>query len=135
MKAITVLIISLLILSSSRCEKEGEDCHYSITVKNNSDIDIIFAFPGYYNSKCMLTRRAPVITSYQQNKYTSRSCWENILLNGRTQDVYFVDPNNFNTSEDGFYDCDSIPNKNTILKHIVLTLDELKANNFTITYP
>lgn len=134
MKTINILILSLLILSSSKCEKEGEDCHYDIVIKNNSNTDIIFAYKFItIESKCKLDGRE--IKTSQKIIEDSRTCWENKLSQGKLYESFILDPNNFNTSEDGFYDCDSIPYKNTILKHIVLTLDELKANNFTITYP
>jgi len=47
--------------------------------------------------------------------------------------MYVVDPRKF-ISGTGFYDCDSIPIKNKVLKHYELTLDDLKKANFTIVY-
>lgn len=62
-----------------------------------------------------------------------RYCWEQELGNGKTAEMYVIDPRKFN-SGNGFYDCDSIVIKNEVLMHYELTLDDLKRNNFTITY-
>jgi hypothetical protein len=68
---------------------------------------------------------------YELNR---NNCWESILANGEPEEIYIIDPNHYN-DPNVFYDCDSIEIKNTVLKHYVLTLDDLKKNNFTITYP
>jgi hypothetical protein len=136
MKTKVFLILLILPLFSSKCKKEGDDCHYTITIKNEGIIKVIYSTVLYYEdrTKCLLTRNSELnpTESYEEHL---RMCWEN-ELKYRNFEFYIVDPSNFN--EGGFYDCDSIEHKNSILRHYIITesdLANLKANNFTITYP
>jgi hypothetical protein len=135
MKKIIILLFVSLFFIASTCKKEGENCHYDIQIINNSANQIISAIP-IQNAviKCKLDgKKIEVNDTY--NYYPFIGCIENSLQgNSSTLEIYIVDPNHFN--EPGvFYDCDSIEIKNTILKHYVLYLEDLKENNFTVTYP
>ena len=128
-----LLIIFAIILSSPRCVREGDDCHRVITIINQSSDSIIRADNGH-NTKgeCFLT--GSPIPPQGNYVYTKRSCFEDVLSAGETFEFYIIDPNHYN--EPGiFYDCDLIEIKNTILKHYVLTLEDLKSSNFTVIYP
>lgn len=132
MKTIFIITVLFLTLSASLCNKE--ECHRTITIKNVSSQKVIYSsilYDGLNPSKCLLTKNAELNSNdfYIQE---SRSCWEDRLKN-RNFEFYIVDPSNFNTGS--FYSCDSIEIKNTILKHYVLTLDDLKQSNFIVTYP
>ena len=122
-----------MLFSSSTCKKEGADCHPKIIIKNNSDTAIIQAFKFYdIYGKCLLSGNR--IDPDSLYFHDSSQCWEDILYEGKLYELFIVNPNNYNTQLI-FYNCDSIAFKNTILKHYILTLDELKQSNFTITYP
>ncbi len=132
MKIYFLAIAGLFFFSSSKCKKEGENCHRKITIINNSTNSIIRAFKYYSDNKCQLN--GSVIASGDLYEDKRNGCFEGIVTDTQLYDLYIVDPNNYNAPLE-FYDCDSIEIKNTVLKHYVLTLDELKAMNFTISYP
>ena len=134
MKFSSLAILFLFTLSASTCKKEGSDCHYNLTVLNNTNDTIICALKFYnYYDLCQIG--GPIIEPNGSFSFTnSRSCWENRLSDGRSQEFYIVDPNHYDTSG-VFYDCDSIEMKNTVLKHYILTLEDLQNNDFGISYP
>jgi hypothetical protein len=118
---------------TNACNEEGKDCHLKITIMNKTNQDIIRALKmkNTFN-KCILS--GSIIKPNDIFELRLNECWESSLANGQTEEIYIVDPNNYNTPGI-FYDCDSIELKNTILKHYVLTLEDLKNSNFTVTYP
>jgi len=133
MKTIILSMILLVLFSSSTCKKEGSDCHRKIIIKNNSDETILPAFKiSDLYGQCRLS--GSIIETDSSYKDSRSECWENKLFNGKTYELYIIDPANYNVPL-MFYDCDSITFKNTVLKHYILTLNELKQSNFTITYP
>ncbi len=133
MKQILIFILLSLILSASKCKKEEDDCHYEITIMNNSNQDIIAALKFTNpDNKCILSGH--VILPNENYKHSIKNCWEIRLSNSTPYDLYIVDTIHYN-SPNVFYSCDSIEHYNMVLKHYVLTLDDLRSINFTITYP
>ncbi len=133
MKIFFFALAGLFLFSSSKCKKEGENCHRSLTIINNSIADIIPAFRYYgYGGKCILSGSLLQSGNVYQDK--RNNCFESLIDDDNLYELYIVNPNNYNTPNE-FYSCDSIEIKNTVLKHYVLTLDELRALNFTISYP
>jgi hypothetical protein len=137
MKKIIILLFLSLTLSASQCKKEGDDCHYGIKVLNKSSSKVIYSLKLSYGGdslKCLLQS----IAELEPNNFYEqmlKMCWED-ELKFRNFEFYIVDPSHFNAI--GFYDCDSIEYYNTILKHYIITsndIETLKANNWTITYP
>jgi len=118
---------------STTCKNEGEDCHRKITIINKSNQDIRFGrnFKDPSN-KCVLSLMILKPDSIYEMRL--RECYESRLANGRTEEIYFVDPNHYNDLNI-FYSCDSIEIKNTVLKHYVLTLEDLRKMNWIVTYP
>lgn len=137
MKLLFLTLLGLIIFSASTCQKEEKNCHKTITVINNSNSKVIYStilYDALNSSKCLLSKRAELEPdeSYEENL---KMCWEDELKQ-RDFEFFIIDTLNFN--ESGFYGCDSIEYKNKILKHYILTKDDLevlKQNNFTITYP
>ena len=131
-KLLSPLILILLIAST--CHHEGPNCHHNIIFKNNSADSIIYALKGTNGSGlCTMVFYSNAAPNEEATLDLPRYCWEQELGNGKTAEMYVIDPRKF-ISGVGFYDCDSIPIKNKVLKHYELTLDNLKRNNFTITY-
>jgi len=127
-----ISFLCLILLSASTCKKEGTDCHHDLIVLNNSNDTIICAIKSYYDNLCKLD--GPELIPNESYTFNLlRTCWEEELSNGKKQEFYIVDAANYNVSG-VFYD-DSIEIKNTVLKHYVLSLDDLKQINFTVTYP
>lgn len=129
------IITLIFVLSFSlvyNCERE-KDCHRKIVIKNLSSQTIIYAtilYNGEDTTQLVLTRNAE-IKPYEQYNDLSRICWEDRLKN-RKFEFYVADPAHFNIG--GFYRYDSIYIKNKILKHYIVTLEELILNNFVIVY-
>ncbi len=126
-------IFCLLLFLSSTCKKESDDCHYSISIKNNTNKEIIAAIPlNNSNNKCRLDGK--IINSASVYDYRPFNfCIENSLTRNAIMHIYIVDTKFFNDSNI-YYNCDSIEIQNKVLKHYVLTLEDLKRDNFTIVY-
>ena len=127
----------LLPLFSSQCKKEGENCHYDLTFENISDKKIIVAYIlSIYNSenKCRFVSLSN-LNPNDKYLYGNRYCWEDELKYIKYE-FYFLD---FDVSTIGpLFDCDSIQYEPGVLKHIILTkddLDDLRSTGFTISYP
>jgi hypothetical protein len=133
MKTMFISFICLLVLSASKCKKEDEDCHKTITVINNSNQDVIPAFKFTDpDNKCILSGSG--IGSGKNFKDEKKECWENIISATNPYELFIVDPDQYN-SPNVFYSCDSMEIKNMVLKHYVLTLAYLKKSNFIVAYP
>lgn len=123
----------LTILMASTCHREGPDCHHNIIFRIGSKTSIIYALQFTNLSGCILENHFKAEPGEEFALDPPRYCWEQDLVKGKTAELYVIDPAKFNAGL-RFYDCDSIPIKNKVLKHYELTLDDLKRNNFTITY-
>jgi hypothetical protein len=91
------------------------------------------AYRFYYDDLCVL-QGVTIKAGETFTEHSYKQCWEDRLSGGKAQDIYIVDPTQFN-DQNSYYDCDSIEIKNKILKHYVLTLDDLRQSSFTVTYP
>ena len=129
--------LTLILLIASTCHREGPDCHHGIVIENASSDSVIFALKFYNLTHQNVTNCGLDGEVLQTNSKFDwggfRTCWENRLSNGKSEEIYFIDPHHFYQGV-GFYDCDSIEIKNKVLKHHVFTLNDLKRDNFTITY-
>jgi len=121
-------------LMANDCTKEGKNCHRKFSVINKATDSVICATKAYWSSSGLCNISGKVLKYNDSYEFTSHDCWENVLSNGKTQDIYIVDPSKYN-NPDVYYNCDSIEIKNKVLKHFVLTLDDLQKNDFTVTYP
>lgn len=132
MRNVLILMCCFLFFSSLKCKKD-KACHSFVSIINNSNQNIIpalkFTDP---NNQCILS--GSVIAPGASYKRSTNGCWEDKLTNGNNFDFYIVDPSHYNTPN-VFYNCDSIEIKNNVLKHYILTLDNLKNMNFVVTYP
>ena len=125
------MVFFFIMLSSSTCRRENEDCHFYIFIENKSSDDIIVARKFFYDDLCKLSGEQ----IEANEKYSDYAvCWERRLMNEGPEEFYIVDPANYNMPSI-YYNCDSIAIKNTILKHYILTLEDLQAVDFEITYP
>ena len=132
MKKLIIIMISILCIAN-KCKDEGENCHLKILIKNQSNQNIMYGW-NIQNTSDECNLSVSIIYADGTYEYTRNNGWESILANGQTAEFYIVDPDHYNLPG-VFYDCDLIEINNTILKHYVLTLEDLKNSNFTITYP
>jgi hypothetical protein len=128
-----ILILVAIIFASVTCDREGENCHRKIMLINHSPNSIVQALNIKNTAgECFLT--GSTILPEGIYEYSNRSCYEDVLSSGETFEFYIIDPNHYN-APGIFYDCDLIETNNTILKHYVLTLEDLKNCNFIVIYP
>ncbi|BAV07103.1 hypothetical protein SAMN05421788_102266 [Filimonas lacunae] len=135
MKRILYLLLLTAPLISADCQKEGENCHKNILFRNESPDTVILAYQSYIpfdTVQCRLDGQK--IAPGAEDKSGTRSCLENGLAGGKILDFYLLDPATYKY-DGAYYNCDSLNTAYTILKEYHLTLDELRSNNFTITYP
>ena len=129
MKKYIFLPLMCLMLMSSTCENDNNR-HFEITFKNQSDSSVDLAERGTYDGRCALI---PITVIEKNSVFQWRpfnASIERELGNSGILELFFVN----NRQPQGFYDCDSIPIKNDILRHYQLTLKDLQRMNFTVTY-
>jgi len=130
MKLLQILLALVCVFSTITCKKDN--CHRTLTLKNTSGDTVILAQVMHNNTLCNLD--GGIFPPGSEFPLKHRDCWEDILANGKTWDLYIVDRSKYNDPSI-FYNCDSIESINKVLKHYVLSLDDLKKNGFTIVYP
>jgi hypothetical protein len=144
MKTINILLILSLFFMAMTCEKEDEDCHKSIEFINNSDGDIYVIWDVEYPDTLSLNNTDSSVLQRKYNKVhehkTSRkpfyeqSCWEGIIRGERipadTLMVFVFDSKVIETTP-----WEDVTNKYMVLKRYDLSLEDLQASDFTITYP
>lgn len=125
--------LSTLILCGTTCRKD--DGHYCINVENRSNSkiyvlnsDTFKCFAINYNSSNF------IVEANSENKEglcLLRSTWEGVLSrpNGYFP-IYF-----YNRDSVVNLQCDSIAKNQPYYKKVVLSLDYLNQNNWTISYP
>ena len=133
MKKYIFIPLMCLVLMSSTCQNDDKN-HFYITLKNQSDNDIYLCLPfTNFEDKCTLSRGGILeknsIFEWQPYNFSI----ERSLRGGGVLEFYFVNPNHYN-EHNVFYDCDSIPIKNDILRHYRLTLEDLQRMNWTVIY-
>lgn len=129
------ILICLILLTSATCKKEGNDCHYNISLKNNSSEPVIFAIANPGNKGCTLDGAA--VNPGKTDEYQPfSSCIENRLGSNSNEKIfiYVVNPDSINTPNQ-YYSCDSIEYNNDIFATHELSLTDLKAIDFEINYP
>jgi hypothetical protein len=130
-----IFLIIFLILTASTCSREDENCHFSISIINNSSDTILYAIPiANPFGKCRLDGEK--IKPKSTGEYFPYNfCIEDRLVNDSMFIIlYIVDPRQYN-NPDFYYSYDSIEIKNKVLKKYEMNISDLKRNNFTIAYP
>ena len=135
MKKIFVYLSFLILLI--QCRDKNEDCHVFITIKNNSNHEITFAYSGFPSdiNLCSLNDNVNNILSNQSFKYRPYvyDCIETRLnFEPNTHALFIVDTNNYTTD---IVPCEDFEERNTILRTYVLTLEDLERMDYTINYP
>ena len=134
MKKYIFIPLMCLTLLSSTCQSD-DNSHSYITLKNQSENDICLCLLfTNVEGKCTLSRGGILEKNsiFEWNPFNFSI--ERSLRGGGVLEFYLVNPNHYN-EHNVFYDCDSIPIKNDILKHYRLTLEDLRQMNFTVVFP
>lgn len=129
------IIYFLFILTTLTACWNNHDCHHSLQIKNNSMDTVFYTMKAYEGNAgmefCYLAGEKLAPSESRIEKLST--CWEEVLSGTSTFDFYIVSKDCINDYE--FYDCDSIEQKNQILKAYSLTLEEIQDMNWAITYP
>lgn len=103
MKRVLILLFTLVILSSNDCHKKdplcGSDSHQTLTIKNNSNNRINYAFYGYYPDTTITGSQSPLYYSelfINPGGSSARmsgwaGCWESIFTHNIKQWICFFD--------------------------------------------
>ncbi len=137
---ITVLLFLAVILCSNSCENAPfVDKFYDIIVINNSSKDVYVhkadLDAGHQYPDTLLPSSNATFLKIPANKrgyFDSKTPWEENIKNlpSDTLSVFFIDGNTLENEE-----WDTIRDEYLILERYDLSLEDLKKNNFTITYP
>ena len=132
-----ILISFFILITFFQCRKESDDCHFFVTIKNNSNHEITFAYSGFPSdiNSCSLNDNVNNILSNQSFKYRPYvyDCIETRLnFEPNTHALFIVDTNNYTTD---IVPCEDFEERNTILRTYVLTLGDLERMDYTINYP
>ena len=135
----TPLLYLVLLITFVQCRKESEDCHFFVTIQNNSDNDVVFSTPEFLldpNSCSLFDENTLLLSPSQSTKYRPYphpDCIERVLeFEGNLRALFIVDPNNYTTDA---VPCEEFEERNTILRTYILTLADLERMNYTINYP
>ncbi|MBO9684009.1 MAG: hypothetical protein J7502_15305 [Flavisolibacter sp.] len=144
MKRVLILLFTAVVLSSNDCHKNdplcGNDSHEALTIKNNSNKRISYAFYGYYPDTTIYGDHSPAYYSQSfiispGSSHTSvagwAGCFESVFTHNTKQWICFFDEDSV---EQISWETIKLTNRGVLEKRQV-TLDYLKTNNFTITYP
>lgn len=132
MKYLCELLICFVFMTSS-CENQ-DNCHAYISFENQSGKELMFSLRYKdLDGNCVLNGEKVMVSEiFRFRPYNS--CIEDHLKKGVLLDIYLIENVKYNNPS-VFYNCDSIAFKNDVLKQYSLTLEDLKQNDFTITYP
>nr|NQU93826.1 hypothetical protein [Bacteroidota bacterium] len=144
-KISTIIIFSSVLLLANTCNKEKEDCHKTITIFNHSEKAIYILCDTHYPDTMYFSHSSSPTSDTFNNKILAKSasirplqnrdCWETIYNYGvqipsDTLMVYVFDADVLEN-----VDWADVVHYYLVLKRYDLSLDDLKQNNWTITYP
>ena len=133
----TIVLYSMILISLVQCKKESDDCHFFITIQNNSNQEVLFTEAGWPSdpSLCSFSNivRIGINNGHKYRPYPHPDCIEGrVKFEGNLRALYIVDPNNYTTEA---VPCEEFEERNTILRTYVLTLEDLERMDYTINYP
>ena len=95
----TLILLSVFTLLMIACKKESNDCHFFITINNNSDQEVLFAEAGWPSdpSLCSFSNivRIEINNSHKYRPYPYPDCIERrVKFEGNLYPLFIIDPNN-----------------------------------------
>lgn len=130
---VLILICIYFILTSTTCHKEPNE-HYCLTFKNKSNKKLNLFLNDSF--KCYLLNNQHYAVNVNSDETINdfycqgSSSWEYFLNRGGKFYILF-----YNRDSVINLDCDTIEKYQPYYKKILLSLDSLNQNNWTITYP
>jgi hypothetical protein len=125
----------LILFLSSTCD-DNQPCNRTIWIENNSQDTVVYAKKAYEGgtelAQCYLA--GVTLMPNEGTTETLKICWEEALSGNSTFEFYIVSKEGLN-EDNIFYDCDSVNEKNEVLKYYNLSLEQVQGSNWTITYP
>lgn len=133
MKSIVIIIAGILLIAAD-CRRSSDECHKKIDFQNQSNQSVHYCI-RVINSQnpnlCGLKSESGVVVSGAYWADERRGCWENHLEYGHYE-RFVVDAEQFSPE---IVPCDSLEFNYNILQYYSISLPEMKANQFIVTYP
>lgn len=135
MKTSALIILGTIVLLFFSCRTK-KNCHKQVEIVNNSAQNVVvgtFTIGGNegtcgYNKHVLIQANSSI--NYPLS-YAGHDCFER-SDESTVFPIYIFDQNKYS---DEIVDCDSLNNQNTVLKEFNLTLENLKSNNFKLSFP
>ena len=144
---ILIITITLFFITTSNiCRKDTKDCHYHIKVNNLTNKVLYSAAADNYPDTFSIdkTMVSPILGGGESHRIDPMGitegslsisrCYEDDFSNGLLPNkvlmIYIFDENVLRTIS-----WDTLKAKNLYLKRYDLSLEDLRKNNWTITYP
>ena len=121
-------------ITLQQCRRQSDDCHYHLTIKNNSDNHVYWGRVSIGSKSCRI-EGYQILAGKSENYQPFHNCIES-ELNNEVLEILIIDPKNIDFMTR--VDCDTIQKLfdiNTILRTYVLTLEDLERMDYTINYP
>ena len=135
MKYLTVLFLGIILVSAT-CSNDNENCHYKVTIVNNSD-KVIYFYPSSRYPDTLTLYPNPTTSGnyFKIEKLSSKEDIYHSCVEGKfsitSKYMYFIyDAQTLETTP-----WDTVVKKYMILKRYDLSLEDLQRVNWTITYP
>ncbi len=136
---VTISVLSLLFLGGA-CERDRKGDPIWLEVRNNSKDTIIFSLQFNYPDTVLLNYSTELSMTdvnsadpYSESGFYEFSGWEWTLRNERKVDGLVCITYSLDTIRK--YPFEQIQEDYNILKRYILSIDDLKAINWTIVYP
>lgn len=133
MKSLVFIVVGVLLVAAD-CRRSNDDCHKKIIFHNQSNQSVHFCFRvinSQYPNECGLKSESGVVVAGSEWNDTRLGCWEE-YLESAPYEGYVVDAEQFSPD---IVNCDSLEFYYDILAHYYISLPEMRAKQFTITYP
>lgn len=139
MKSLVIVLVGILLIAAD-CRRSSDECHKTIIFRNESNQPVYFCKVVTHSENSGLCRLIPIGQVNQPTgsgsileESTNPYCWEETISILGRYERYVIEPTQ--SSFTGFHPCDSLDSYYHILDHYSISLQEMRAKQFTVTYP
>ncbi len=128
------IILTCITLIAADCRRSSDECHKIITLMNQSNQSVHFCIlqkNTQNQSLCGLKSISGVVAPGSEWNDERLGCWE-ADLEFAPYEGYVVDAEQFSPE---FVPCDSLEFYYNVLEHYSISLPEMRAKQFIVTYP
>ena len=135
-----IIILGGILLVAADCRRSSDECHKTIIFRNESNQSVYFCKVVAHSENPELCRVIPIGKINQPTssgsileESTNPYCWEERIPILGQYKRYVIEPTQSSFTE--FHPCDSIDHVYNVLEQYSLTLQEMQAQQFVITFP